>query len=433
MDILILVGDRAVGLCRSFGLQVSWVVSIVLILNVHVGNTQDWPQILGPGRDGVANGEKLLDQFPNGVPRTLWTHPVGQGYAGPVIGGDQVIIFHRTENQQQVESLDAETGTERWVTKLPATYRGGGIDADTGPKCAPLIHEGSVYLFDAAGVLFCLNLNDGKPIWTRDTMKDFRAPEGYFGFGSTPIVIDDKLLVNVGGADAGIVAFDLKDGSTIWQSVDERASYSSPVEFQFNDKRIAVVVTRLKLLGIDPVDGKVLFEFQFGKRGPTVNAAVPVAIGKDILVTASYGIGSKLITTKGTPPRIVWENDSLASQYSTPVLHQGKLFGYNGREDTGDGTYRCIDAGTGKLLWEQPGMPVGHSLLIGDKILMLDCKGKLRIIEANSEHFKQLFEYALFNSNARAIPAISGGRLYARSNYVSGQANLICVEVGQRK
>ena len=261
----------------------------------NVNLRADWPQILGSNRDAIAVNETLLDTWPDDGPKQLWSHDVGEGYAGPAVKDGRLIVFHTVGREQLVEALDAATGEPIWKTSLPLNYRGGGPDPDRGAKCVPLIHEDRVYLFDAGGFLYCLDLSDGQEIWNRDTSKDFKAPLGYFGAGSTPIIVAGKLLLNVGGDEAAVVAFDPATGKTLWQSYDDRASYSSPTVMKIGDQTVAVFVTRLHCLGLNPDDGKVLFELPFGQRGPTVNGAMPVIVDDHVFINSAYNIGGRWV------------------------------------------------------------------------------------------------------------------------------------------
>ncbi len=394
----------------------------------------DWPQILGPNRNGIAIGEKILNSLPENGLKKKWSHPVGEGYAGPTVSKDRVIIFHRQNSQQWAECLSLRDGSVIWKTELPAKYRSGGIDSDRGPKAVPLIHQDKVYLFDAAGELFCLSMDDGRLIWTRSTASDFRAPPGYFGFGSSPIAIGNSLIVNVGGNDAGVVAFDLDDGKTQWVASDQRASYSSPAAITLNDKEHLLLVTRLKFLVIDPSQGNIIYETEFGDRGPTVNAAIPVSANDQIFLTASYGIGARLLAPLATELKEIWsDRDNFESQYSTPLFYEGKLYGTSGREDRQNGSYRCIDFGSGKLNWTEENFPVGHSILVGRKIVVLDHTGNLHILEATPKKFARSYQTRLFDAPSRAIPAIANGNLLARSNFTQGKAELACFEIGETK
>lgn len=421
--------------CRgSLGFLPAMLLALLLQSFVSIGQAGtpwDWPQILGPDRNGVAADETLLKEFPEAGLKKLWSYPVGEGYAGPAVVEDRVIVFHRVGNDQFADCLDLADGQRIWRTRLPATYRSGGIDSDTGPKCVPLIDEGRVFLYDAAGMLFCLQLSDGQEIWRRDLADDFRAPPGYFGFGSAPLAIGDSLLINVGGREAGIVALDAATGQTRWQATDERASYSAPVAARWQNRPIALFVTRLNFLGIDPADGAVLFEAPFGKRGPTVNGASPVLLQDGVVLTASYGVGAQRLKWDGSDVASVWANPlSLESQYSTPILHQGYLYGSSGREDRRNGSYRCIDPGTGRVVWSQANLPVGHTIRVGDELIVLDCTGGLHVVAAQPEGFQRRYRTELFAGPARGLPAVSDGRLLARSNFVRGEAELACFQVG---
>ena len=395
---------------------------------------QNWPQIMGPNRNGVAENESLLKSFPKDGLKKIWSHSIGQGYAGPVVSGDRVIVFHRVRSQQLVECLSLKDGSTYWKTELPAKYRSGGIDPDTGPKAVPLIHNGNVYLFDAAGELYCLDMADGKELWSRSTSPDFRAPSGYFGFGSSPIVVGNSLICNVGGRDAGVVAFNLNTGQTLWAATDQRSSYSSPIAINIEGKPLVMLVSRLKFFGLDPSNGNIMFEFPFGDRGPTVNGAMPVAIGDKVFLTASYGIGARLLSPSTSGVRELWsDTQNFESQYSTPVLSGGKLYGTAGREDHRTGSFRCLDPNTQTTAWVEEDFPVGHSILVDDKIVVLDHTGQLHILKANPNQFERIYQTRLFDGKSRAMPALSQGRLLARSNATNGKAELACFLIGATK
>ena len=367
-------------------------------------------------------------------PAVVWRHEVGEGYAGPAVADGKVIVFHRVKSVQIAEALDAKTGKAIWKTELPASYQGGGIDSDRGSKCVPLVHRDKIYLLGPAGNLFCLTLADGKEIWRRNLAEDFSSPAGFFGFGSTPIVIDEKLLLNVGGDDAGIVAFDLNTGKTIWQAVDDRASYSSPIEIRLGDRTLAVFITRLNLIGLNPADGKVLFTMPFGKRGATVNGANPVFVDDHLFVTSAYNVGARWIELNNEPAgvktSVTWSNDeSFSSQYSTPVFADGFFYGTCGREDFGNGEFRCLNAETGKVQWSEK-MPVGHTILAGENMLVLDCTGELHLVQVNSQKFDRLATAKVFKTKSRSLPALADGLLYIRSNGPQGE--LLCLECRKR-
>jgi outer membrane protein assembly factor BamB len=393
----------------------------------------DWPQILGPNRDGVAGGEKLLLKWPDQGPASNWTHTLGDGFGGVAVAGTSVIAYHRINDKDHVECIDAVTGKTRWRTSYNANYR-GGANPDLGPRCVPLIHQGHVYTFSADGDLHCLALKDGARVWSRETYGDFDGDEGYFGAAATPIVAGGNLLVNIGGKDnAGLVAFNLLTGKTRWQATAEAASYSSPTLATLGGRQHAVFVTRLNVIAVDPENGKTAFQFPFGRRGPTVNAATPLIIGDHLFVTASYQIGARMVKLPATGSKVteVWANDeTLSSQYSTGVHHQGHIYGFHGREDIGRASLRCVEVRSGKVAWSQDDLAVGHIVRSKDLLLILSVEGTLTLVKASSESYQKLAEAQATRGTTRALPALSNGRLLVRTS--SSQANqLICLQVGE--
>ncbi len=388
----------------------------------------DWPQILGPHRNGHADGEQLSDSWPAGGPKVLWKYSLGSGYAGAAVLGQRVVVFHRVGSSERVECLDAASGKSQWKTDSSATYR-GGIDPDIGPRCVPLLADGVAYVFGAAGDLHAVALDTGKKRWSRSLYADYKGDEGYFGAGSTPILIGGKLLVNVGGRGAGIVALDPASGKTVWKSSDEVASYSSPAATRIGGKEEALFVTRLNCVLADPATGDIATLFPFGKRGPTVNAATPLVFDNKLFTTSSYGVGAALASLDGKASKPIWSNDdTLSSQYATPIEHNGFIYGIHGREDVGVAELRCIEAATGKVRWSKSGYGVAHLILAGDKLLIQTTDGRLALAAADPAAYRELATAHIASGPTRALPALSRGRLYVRSG--SGGGELICLEIG---
>jgi hypothetical protein len=391
----------------------------------------DWPQILGPDRNGQAVGEALPDRWGEAGPKVVWKAKIGAGYAGPAVVGERVVLFHRRADQECVEAFDAAMGQSLWKADFPAHY-GGGIDPDKGPRCVPTVAQGRVFAFGAAGDLYAVDLTSGKKLWVRNLYEDYGGDEGYFGAGSAPILIAGKLLVNVGGKNAGIVALDPATGKTLWKATSDAASYAAPAAAVVGDKELAIFVTRLNALAVDPESGKVNLLSPFGKRGPTVNAATPLVVGDQIFLSASYGIGAQLLRFDGRSTKTVWANDdTLSSQYATAVDHNGFLYGCHGREDAGPAEFRCVELGTGRVRWSQPGFGVAHVIGVGDKLLVIKVDGEISIVRANTQKFEQLarFEPPL-RGKLRALPALSGGHLYVRSTDDRG-GELLCIAVAK--
>ncbi len=396
------------------------------IATLAPATTTDWPQIRGQGGAATVM-EGTVAVWGNAGPENLWSRKIGAGFSSPVIFSNNLFIVHRADggtSRTTAELLSADTGEPIWRQELLCSYGNGAMDGDPGPKATPVYSGGKLFFYDPAGMMFCLDAVSGETIWQTDLAKKYGSNQGYFGMGASPIVCGQNVVVNVGGRAAAVVALATDTGAEAWKVFDDRASYSSPVQTMIGDKLALIVVTRLHVIGIEARSGKLAFKTRFGKTGPTAVAAMPVLIDDHVFVNAAYNVGGKTMALAGGEPslgrdgyqpEVLWSDpDVFASQYSTPVLHQGLLYGTSGREDFGNGSFRCFDPLTGALKWQQQNIAVGHSLLVGERIVFLDHSGNLRLIEASPTGYKQLAECRLYASPTKTIPAISNGRLYTR-------------------
>ncbi|MFO0978825.1 MAG: PQQ-binding-like beta-propeller repeat protein [Planctomycetaceae bacterium] len=384
----------------------------------------DWPQILGPQRNGVAaSDESLLKEWKAGGPDVLWESSVGAGFAGVAVAGNRVIVFDREATRERVLCLETATGNVLWESGTKTSYQ-GGVSEDKGPRCVPVISGNVVVTLGVEGLLRCLKLEDGSEVWKRDTTADYRPLEGYFGVGSTPVVYRNLVIVNVGGREASVVAFDLSTGETAWKAFTDAASYSSPIVARFGEKDLAVVVTRLHVVGLDPSTGTQVFSIPFGARGPTVNGATPVVTQNRIFLSSSYNIGSLLIECDGDTAKESWRDEELlATQYATPVSSSNGdniVFAVDGRQDAGRGTcsLKCLDIAAHKVLWEESGFDYGTLLRVNKDVLFLTCTGELIRFEDSTTSFRERSRSTVLQPTDRGyrLPALSGGRLFIRDD-----------------
>lgn len=387
----------------------------------------DWPQILGPDRNGIARDEQLAERWPATGPRQVWDARIGSGFAGVAVSGETAVLFHREENEDKLTAYGAKTGKRLWSTSFPSRFQAQIVE-DDGPRSMPVIDKDSIYAYSAEGNLYCVNLKSGDKKWTRHTHADFGATGGYFGAGSTPIVEGSLVIVSVGGdrKKAGIVAFHIDSGETAWTAVNDQASYSSPVAVTLGNTRHLLCITRLNFYSLDPQTGKDRFHAPFGARGPTVNAALPIVIGDHALLTASYGVGSEWLTLGDNQAAITWKNELLSSQYTTPIVSEGLIYGIDGRQDGGPSTLKCIDPQTEKVLWSKPGMK--YSTLIGanKQLLIMQTDGVLRMVRLSKDGYDEMGSASLVSGTTRALPALSRGLFYVRN-----ESKLICVDLGE--
>jgi outer membrane protein assembly factor BamB len=375
----------------------------------------DWPQILGPNRNGIYTGPPIVPSFPRSGPPSLWTRDVGAGFAGPAVVGDRLVLFHRVNNRETIEAMNALTGKTVWTFDYPTSYR-DDFGFDEGPRAIPVIAGGRVFTHGADGMLHGLDFATGRMLWSSDTRKVFEAPKGYFGVASSPVVDGTRVLVNVGGKQGGIVAFDAASGKTLWTATSDEPSYSAPIVAEINKQRTAVFFTRTGLVAVDPSNGKVLYQHRWrARQAASVNAATPIVLNDQIFLSASYGTGAVLLKVANNQVTPVWSGDeSMSNHYSTSVLKDGYLYGFDGRQEFGQ-TLRCVELATGKVMWNVDGFGAGSLLVAGETLVIMRESGELALAPASPKAFRFAARAQLLKGVVRAYPALANGRYYVRN------------------
>lgn len=399
------------------------------------GIATDWPQLLGPHRDGISTESNLSAPWPKDGPPVVWQKKIGAGFAGLVVTGGKLILFHRLGDRETVECLGAQDGQPIWKFDYPTAYQ-DDFGFDPGPRATPTVADGKVFTFGADGALHALDFSTGKKIWSVDCKTQYGAEKGFFGLACSPLVEGKSVILNIGGRDGGgIVAFDKDSGANLWKSAaGDGASYSSPIAATIHGERVVLMLTRGHFIGLDPVDGKTLFAAEF--RPPiqaSVTGATPTVIGDRIFISAAYDLGAALYQVLGkssvsnhADSRIkkLWANDGqLSLQYSTAIHHESFLYGLHGRHDFAGGTeLRCIELNTGKVRWGKSGLNGANVIIAGDHLLTLTEKGELIRIRATPEKFQETGRAQILGSGVRAYPALADGRFYARD-----KTRLVCI------
>jgi outer membrane protein assembly factor BamB len=385
---------------------------------------QDWPQHLGPGRNGVYSGPALAESWGAQGPRAVWRKPVGQGFSGPVVAQGRVILFHRVGNEEVVEALDARTGAPQWRYAYATRYR-DDFGFDEGPRAVPVVADGIVYTFGAEGQLHAIDLAKGTRLWSEDTMRRFKVPKGFFGAAGSPLVEDGRVLANIGGPGAGVVAFDAKTGKVLWTATNDQASYSSAAGATIAGRRFALFLTRAGLLGLDPATGSIEFQRPWRARmASSVNAATPLVIGDVIFVSAQYGPGAGVLRLQGRTLTELWASDEvLSNHYATSVHFDGHLYGYHGRQEFNP-SFRAVDLRTGTVRWSEDRFRAGSVILAGNRLVIVKETGELILAAASPDRFRPLARAQILPATLRAYPALSDGYLFVRN-----ENTLVCFDL----
>ena len=390
---------------------------IIVLMSRATARGDDWPQFLGPTRNSISTEVGLISSWSKDGPPLVWQKETGAGFAGAAVAGESLILFHRFGDEEVVECLEANTGKGRWKFSYATRY----IDQfgfDPGPRATPLISNGKVYTLGAEGIFHCLDLDSGKKIWGRSLNEEFTVAKGFFGVATSPLIEDELILVNVGGTDAaGIVAFARATGQEVWRATDHQASYSSPVAATLAGTRYAIFLTREGIVFLDPKTGTVKYNVRFRSRmNASVNAASPVVADNTVFFSACYGPGAMLLQVGDNRFDKLWKNDeSMSNHYNTCVAHNGYLYGFHGRQESG-AKLRCVELKTGLVKWTSERTGCGSLILADGKLIVLDEDGDLILVQPNPDSYKELARASVLSKPARGPIALANGRVYARDS-----------------
>jgi outer membrane protein assembly factor BamB len=401
---------------------------IVLLVIASLSKADDWPQWLGPKRDGGTT-EKIGAW--KETPKKLWDHPVGPGYSVPVIVGERVFIHDRIpdKNREQVVAYDAKSGKELWRDVYDRAPYSSVLN--TGPQATPTVAGNRLYTFGITGVLSCYQVDTGKRLWQVDTYKKLGASLPRFGVTCSPLVAGNRVIVAVGGKGSSVVAFDSEKGELQWQALDEPAGTASPVLFAAGGGLPdAVFMTTLRLVGLNPLDGGINWEHPLVFQ-PSGTAPTPMIMGNEIL-TSTMTNGSTLIrlSVKDDKPvsEQVWQEKDLSGYFSTGVATKDRIYAVtNVLKPIPSATLRCVDRKTGKEQWNKK-IGYFHAGLIrtGDgKLLILSDSGILRLAEDTGKEYRELSTSKVC-AGTLTSPALASGRLYVRDD-----KSVFCYQLGE--
>lgn len=420
---------------------------------------EDWPVFLGPTGNGRSSFAPLPTPWPAAGPKVAWHVEVGEGYGPPAVARGRVVIFDRVGPETRLRALDAESGRVLWQQLAPSAY----VDMfgyDGGPRTAPVIADDAVVSYDPEGRLVCRALDDGAPRWEVDTTARYHVIRNFFGVGAAPLPLlggaERLVVVPVGGSppgsrpvapdrldtvrplDSGLVAFDLATGAERWRAGGELASYSSPLATTIAGRPRIVAWMRDRLLLVDPAAGTVLASHPFrAEELFSVNAANPVVVGSEILLSETYGPGSVLLDAAGDGLAVVREDPpasrparALRAHWATPVVHDGHVYGSSGR-NAGDAQFVCADWRTGRIAWAEPGLGRASAVLVDGHLVVLGEYGDLLLVRATPERFTEVSRTRLLDKGREllvppcwAAPVIARGLLLVR-----GRGRLVCVDL----
>ncbi|MBM3823459.1 MAG: pyrrolo-quinoline quinone [Verrucomicrobia bacterium] len=390
---------------------------LVVTLATAAAAESNWPQWRGPHRDGQFNGPAWPEKLDTNHLQLAWRVELGPSYSGPIVSGDRVFTTETKDKKfEVVTAYDRKTGKQLWrapwegAMTVPFFAKSNGDWIRATPAC-----DGeSLFVAGMREVLVCLDVETGKERWRFDFVKKLEAPLPDFGFVCSPLVDGDAVYVQAG---ASLVKLNRRSGELVWRTLKDQGGmwgsvFSSPVFAELGGLRQLVVQTREKLAGIDPVDGRVLWE-QPVEAFRGMNILTPV-VHKDMLFTSTYGgktIGFKVARAEGKfTVSEAWEHKA-QGYMSTPVIRDGVAYNHLKSQRV-----MAIEVETGRELWTSDKSFGKYWSLVaqGNLILALDQRGQLFLLRANKDKYDQLDQRKLTSEETWAHLAVAGDELFVR-------------------
>lgn len=403
---------------------------LFLGLACGLATADDWPQFLGPRRNGISSESGLIDSFPSSGPKELWRVAGGVGMSGIAVVGDTVVTLAQDDNEQFVLAVNAATGDTIWKSPIAAAYRNPMGD---GPRAAPSISGGKVFVYSGEGILAALSLKDGRLLWKRHPVVEFGGKPAEYGMACSPLMLDEGLVaVTIGAPDATVAGFNAETGETVWKlsQPGDTAGYSSPALVQVNKGEQLVVYGGKAALGIQPGTGKLLWRYPY-ETDYDCNIATPLGDGKHVFLSSGESHGSLMLKFSGTgDPAVAWESHGVGSvmrnEWQTSILHDGYLYGFDNVGSAGPVTnFACVKALTGEQVWLERRFGKGNLIAADGKLWMTTMAGELVLVKISPEGFQELSRAEVMQTTRQA-PALSSKRLFVRDN-----AEIICFDVAK--
>ena len=347
-----------------------------------------------------------------------WKVAVGAGDSSPVVAANKIYVHGRNQDDEQVLCLDLASGKELWREKYFAPYKPYPVARDfPGPLATPVVSGGRIFTFGVTGILSCWDAKTGKLQWRRDFRDQFERTYPTFGAAMSPLIENRLCIVHVGGQGKGALgAFDVEKGELKWSWDGDGPGYGSPIVAELAGERQVVTLTENNVVGVAAAAGKLLWKHRF-HDGSFENEITPVLFrdlvifsGRNFRPLQALRIEKKDGSITATP---AWSNRDHSLYMSSPVLRGDLLFGNSDRKV---GHVFCVQAATGKTVWETDGRSGNHMSIVseGSVLLLLNNHGELRVIDAEAPRYEPIATYKLAQSRTMAHPVFLADRILIR-------------------
>ncbi len=391
---------------------------LTILLTGGVCFADDWPQYRGPNRDGKSAETGLLQKWPEGGPRQLWSvEGLGTGFASAAVADGFIYTTGMLDSEGFLFAYDLN-GKFQWkVSYGPEWNR-----SHKGTRTIPTVDADRVYVFSGTGVLACFDAKSGEKKWAVDTLEKFQGRNIMWGIAESVLIVGPCAICTPGGPDASVVALDKMTGKTIWTSkgLSENSAYCTPALIEIRDTRLIVTMLKKSVVGLDAKTAKVLWKdnVKIG-IGRANHPVTPLYHDGHVYFTAGYdkgGVKYKL-SADGTEATKMWDDETLDVHHGGVVLVDGYIYGANWKGNA-RGDWVCLDWDTGKVMYETKWNGNKGAIIYADNMLYCydENTGDVALIKASPKSFEIVSSFRITRGSGKhwAHPAISDGRLYIR-------------------
>jgi outer membrane protein assembly factor BamB len=390
-----------------------------------------WPQWRGPTRDGRAPAGPLRTDWEANPPRQLWAADCGGGFSSLAVVGGKVYTQDLQGGNERVFCLDAASGQQLWEHAYPVDYSSMKKGYTTGPRATPTVEGNRVYAVGTVGKFVCLEAPPAagppKLLWEHDLLGEFRATIPEWGVACSPLIEGELVIVQPGGKDGSVAAFDKTSGELRWKAGSNPGGYSSPVAATVGGVRVVYAFAGDALLCVRASDGELLDRYRW-TTSFNGNIATPVVVDDYVFISSAYQKGCALLRAVPDGDRVKLEEvyarnkRVMQNHHSTCVYKDGFLYGFD------ETRLKCVDfrKGVEKSDWEAEAVGKGCLILADRHLIILTEGGDLALVEATPEEFRWLGKVrpVLKKGPTWALPVLVDGRLYLRDG-----EKVVCLDV----
>jgi outer membrane protein assembly factor BamB len=370
----------------------------------------EWPGFRGPGRDSIIAGAPIETDWSKSPPVQLWREPIGPGWSSFAVQGDLLYTQEQRGDDEVVACYNVTTGKPVW--KHRDATRFWESNGGAGPRATPTLSNGRVYSFGATGILNALAADSGAVVWSRNVSSDTAVNVPDWGFTSSPLVVNDLVIVAAAGQ---LAAYELANGKPRWVGPAHGASYSSPQRATIDGVAQIILLSEAGATSLAPADGALLWEYSWHESGVVPIVQPALTAGNDVLVNGMGGSGTyRLALGHGSGGWTVnerWTSTGLKPMFNDFVVHKGHAFGFDGN------ILACIDLEDGKRAWKGGRYGNGQLVLLPgqDMLLVISEDGELALVEATADRFKELARFPAIEGKTWNHPVLVGDRLLVRN------------------